>query len=105
MKIQVKEKIEDQIFIQEDPKSTRESLRSTKYPKEKERGSTIYTRDCEKEKQDHSKREIFKPIVQPWSRDLSKPSRSLQSSSSSSQAFIQLFIHLEEIQKGDSSFE
>ena len=61
----VKEIEEIKTYIQKDPKSTRESLRSTKYPKEKERGSTIYTRDCEKEKQEHSKRGFFKPIVQP----------------------------------------
>ena len=49
---------------------------------------------------------FFKPIFQPWSRVLSKPSRSLQSSSSSlSKRSFKAFINLEEIQKGDSSFE
>ena len=46
--------------------------------KEKERGSTIYKGDCEREKQEHS-RGSFKPIVQTWSRDLPKLSRDLQS--------------------------
>ena len=46
-----------------DPKFARKSLDQRKIQREKERGSTIYQRDCEREKEHLSRREFFTPIV------------------------------------------
>ena len=72
--------------------------------KEKERGSTIYKRDCERDKQEHS-RGSFKSIVQPWSRDLSKLSRDLQSTINLFSSIRSSVHPLWENPKRGSSFE
>ena len=85
----------------EDPKSARKSLRSTRYLREKKkRGSKIHTRDCERDSRAFKERichaycfNFDLEIVQSFQEIFNQRS-------SSSQVFIQAFIHLEKIPKG-----